>query len=426
MAPKILIVHTLEWANAARLALAFRSAGCSVTALCLPNHQLRAISSLERIYTYRPFARLRSLKAAIIGADPDLIVPCDDTAVVLMHRLHARLRDSSGTAVRVRTVIERSLGRPDHYHAITTRSMLPGLAARASVRTPRTDPVADLGMLRQSFPGHGGAAVLKADHSWGGWGVRIVGNIGEAELAFRGMTGGRYLALTMKRLLWDRDPEFFLRLLRGRTATLTMQEFIRGTIANCSVACWNGEVVASIGVKVLATQNLTGNSTVVQVVDNDEMIDTAARIVRQIGGTGFFGFDFILEEATGHAFLLEINPRATQISHLALGKGHDLPAALRASLLGEPLPDSPAVTTSDVIAFFPQELRRDPDSRFLAFAYHDIPNEEPALVQAFLANPGPMRRAIARIRALQARAQHRSPALGIAVGPHEVPHSDGA
>jgi len=425
MAPKILIVHTLEWSNAARLALAFRSAGCTVYALCRRRHQLRAIGSLERVYTYEPFARIRSLRAAIDDADPDLIVPCDDPAVVLMHRLYWREEKSTGSGTRIRATIKRSLGQPDSYHIITTRSRLAGVAERANVLLPSTTRVSSLDTLKEWFAREGSVAVIKADHSWGGWGVRIVSNLREAEAAFHRMTGARYCALAMKRLLWDRDPELSLQLLRGRKPALTVQSFICGKVANCSVACWEGDVIASIVVEVLVTQSPTGHATVVQVVNNREMIETATRIVRQIGGTGFFGFDFILENGSGRAFLLEINPRATQISHLALGKGHDLPAAIRARLLGEPAPDSPAITVRDLIAFFPQELRRDPAGRFLSHAYHDVPYEEPALVRAFLAAPSPMRRLVASLRTIQARAHSQSAAFGDPVKHLELPRSDG-
>ncbi len=408
IAPKILIVHTLEWANAARMALAFCSIGCTVYALCRRGHQLRAISSLKGIYTYQPFARIHSLRSAIEDANPDLIIPCDDTAVVLLHRLYWQEKKSARPGSRIRTLIKHSLGRPDNYQVIATRSMLPGLAELANVLVPRTEPILNLDALKLWCARENSAGVLKADHSWAGWGVRIFRNNQEAEAAFRAMTGARYCALAMKRLLWDRDPELFLRLLRNRKPALTVQTFIRGAIANCSTACWEGEVIANIGVEVIATQCPTGNATVVRVVDNHDMSGTAARIVRQIGGTGIVGFDFILEKESGRAFLLEVNPRATQITHLALGKGRDLPAAIRARLLGEPVPDSRAITDGKVIALFPQELRRDPESIFLGLAYHDMPHEEPALLRAFLAKPGRLRRFVAWVRAIQARLVLRS------------------
>jgi hypothetical protein len=79
--PGILIVHTLQWPNAARLALAFRKAGCRIHAVCLPSHPLNRLSVVEQIYAYNRFTPLRSLKAAIRASAPDFIVPCDDVAV---------------------------------------------------------------------------------------------------------------------------------------------------------------------------------------------------------------------------------------------------------------------------------------------------------------------------------------------------------
>ena len=303
--------------------------------------------------------------------------------------------------------------------------MLPAICASANARLPRTGPISSLDTLKEWFGREDSIAILKADHSWGGWGVRIVRDIREAEVALGRMTGARYLALAMKRLLWDQDPELVLGLLRGRKPALTVQAFIPGTVANCALASWEGEVLASIAVEVLVSHGPTGSATVVRVVYHPEMISIAARIVRHLGGTGFFGFDFILEERSGRAFLLEVNPRATQISHLALGKGRNLPAALCARLLGESVSDTPAVTERDVIAFFPQELRRDPDSRFLVTAYNDIPYEEPALVRAFLAKPSPTRRLVSYVRRIQARMRSGGIAFGGSVEPIKLPNSDG-
>ncbi|MFZ0940193.1 MAG: hypothetical protein WAN63_12230, partial [Candidatus Sulfotelmatobacter sp.] len=85
---------------------------------------------------------------------------------------------------------------------------------------------------------------------------------------------------------------------------------------------------------------------------------------------------------SGNAHLIEINPRATQVGHLRLGPGRDLPAALSSVLSGDPLRAAPEVTEKDTIALFPQEWLRDPASTFLTSAYHDVPWEEPELLRA--------------------------------------------
>jgi hypothetical protein len=105
-------------------------------------------------------------------------------------------------------------------------------------------------------------------------------------------------------------------------------------------------------------------------------------MARRLNLSGLHGFDFMLEGETGSAHLIEINPRATQIGHLALGPGRDLPAALYSAFSGEPVHAAPKVTENDTITLFPQEWMRDPASSFLASGYHDVPWEEPELLRA--------------------------------------------
>jgi len=387
MVPKILIAHTLQWPNAARLAMAFQAADCRVDALCRRKHPLHKLASVERIYTYQPFAPLQSLRSAVARSNPDLIVPCDDGAVTLMHRLYSCPDGSRESAGRIRVMIENSLGRPEGYPVVAARSRLASIAVPAGVLLPRTDPVRSLEDLKRWLGREGFPAVLKVDRTWGGRGVSVIRCMKEAELAFRKMTGPQNVARTLKRLICDQDPELYFQPSYGMSPVVSIQNFIRGKLANCAVACWNGEVIAGIAVEVLATQSPTGNATVVHVVCNPEIDRAARNIVGRLGMRGFCGLDFVLEETSGRPYLIEINPRATQINHLALGSGRDLVGALRARVAGEPVRGSPVMTDCDTIALFPQEWRRNPESSFLRTAYHDLPREEPALVEAYLGAP---------------------------------------
>ena len=56
-----------------------------------------------------------------------------------------------------------------------------------------------------------------------------------------------------------------------------------------------------------------------------EMSNAAERIARKLKLSGTHGFDFMLEDATGSAYLIEINPRSTQVGHLTLGPGGTSP-----------------------------------------------------------------------------------------------------
>jgi hypothetical protein len=170
-------------------------------------------------------------------------------------------------------------------------------------------------------------------------------------------------------------------LLRKRP-TVNVQRFIQGNDATSSVACWQGEVLASANFEVLAKGRTTGPSSVIRLIHNREMSRASQEMVGLLGLSGLYGFDFVLEAKTGRAYLIEVNPRATQTCHLALGAGHDLPAALTAALIGRPIEERVITTANETIALFPQEWGRDPESEFLSQAYHDVPWTEPKLIKA--------------------------------------------
>jgi ATP-grasp in the biosynthetic pathway with Ter operon len=165
------------------------------------------------------------------------------------------------------------------------------------------------------------------------------------------------------------------------------QVFVAGHEATTTVACWEGTVLASLHFEVVNKRSSAGPSSVLRLIENAEMSVAAERMVRRLGLSGIHGFDFMVEAHTGNAHLIEINPRATQVGHLALGAGRDLPAALYSALSGEPLRPAKKLTENDTITLFPQEWLREPASPFLTSGYHDVPWEEPELLRACVRKP---------------------------------------
>jgi hypothetical protein len=163
---------------------------------------------------------------------------------------------------------------------------------------------------------------------------------------------------------------------------LSAQTFVAGHEATSTIACWKGTVLASLHFEVLRKCNAAGHATVVRLIDHPEITTAVEKIVRRMGLSGFCGFDFMLEASTGHAYLIEINPRSTQVGHITLGAGHDLPAALYGAVTGQPVRVSAPVTANDTIAIFPHEWARDPKSEYLRTGYHDVPWDTPELVHA--------------------------------------------
>jgi hypothetical protein len=132
----------------------------------------------------------------------------------------------------------------------------------------------------------------------------------------------------------------------------------------------------------------------VRVVDNAEMMSAAERIASRLGLSGFFGLDFMIEDGSGAAYLIEMNPRTTPLCHLRLGKGRDMAGALSAQLAGQPLLEALPITQNEMIAYFPQAWNGDRD--VLQSCFQDIPQGEPDLVQELL-HPWPDRTLLFRL-----------------------------
>ena len=325
---------------------------------------------------WRPAA---SFLAAIHQAQPDLIVPCDDLSTIYLHRLCLELLQKGEE--RPAGILQRTLGPPHSFPTIDSRTSLMAVARSEEVRTPETAVV-----TKQSLPAwlaqNGLPAVLKADGSAGGRGVQVVRTIAMAEQAVAELSAPPIAARAIKRALFDQDRTLLKPCIQRHSPVVNAQVLLPGRDATISVACWEGEVVASITFEVIKAQTLGGPSSVLRLIDHPEMSWSAEKMVKRLGLSGFFGFDFILEEQNNHATLIEMNARATQTCHLAMGTHHDLPAALAAMVSGKPVPPTKPVSDRDVIALFPQEWQSDPSSEYLTTAYHDVPWGEPALVKA--------------------------------------------
>jgi acetyl/propionyl-CoA carboxylase alpha subunit len=311
---------------------------------------------------------------------PDFIIPGDDLATQHLHELYCREQPPGKTGA-LSELIERSLGAPQSFFIVYARTTFMECAREAGVRVPKSEVITNIAALRKWAARSGFPTVLKADGTSGGDGVRVVHTLEEAESAFQALQAPPLLSRAVKRALLDQDKRLFWPYLLRRRAVVNAQTFVAGREATSAIACWKGTVLAELHFEVLRKVDDAGPSTVVRLIENAEMSFAAEKIVRRLNLSGLHGFDFMLEANTGNAYVLEINPRATQVGHLALGRGRDLPAALFAAISGEPVRTARKVTENDVIALFPQEWNGDPESPFLQSGYHDIPWEEPKLVK---------------------------------------------
>ncbi|HZD47136.1 MAG TPA: ATP-grasp domain-containing protein [Silvibacterium sp.] len=386
--PLVLFGATMWWPLSARLAIALIRHGCRVSAVCPPGHPLTFVNGVENLYPYRRFNSLEALRSAIVASHPDIVVPCDDGVVWQLHSLHAQCPD-------LRPLIEKSLGASEMYPTVRSRRSVLQAAFELDIRIPATATLAseeDLDDWRFDP-----AAVLKADGTWGGSGVEIARSYPEARAAYRRLSQPSGPSTAWKRFMVDRDPLALWMWRNCERPEVTIQEFIPGCPANTMFACWKGEVLSMVTVKVLCAQGATGAATVVRVIQNEEIAEAVSLLARRLMLSGFHGLDFILEEGTDAAYLIELNPRCTQLGHLRLHGQGDLAGVFSAALKGSPSPPAEDCITDEMIAFFPQAFSWNPQSPYLHNGYHDVPWEEPNLLRELLREPWPSRQWPARI-----------------------------
>lgn len=384
MKPRMLVATTTWWPLSARIALAFLQSGCEVDGIAPRGNPMERVTALNRQFLYKAINPLGALRNALKQSMPDLIIPCDDRVVTHLHQLfHAEaLRDIESPIAKL---IVRSLGDPSGYPVTSNRARLLQLAKWQGVRVPETLIVhqpSDIGSWRsgRTFP-----LVIKADGTWAGNGVKVAHNLKESEQAFRRLQK----RLTPVAAIWHMSEHNFYPIFEncaGSKPEIIAQTYIKGTSANAMFACWHGKVVGSVTVRVIAAKHELGASTIVRTMHHPKISAAAVLIVKELNISGFCGLDFIIQEGTGTPFLIELNPRATQLGHLKVGQSADLAACLCKALLGETFASAPDPSAEETIAFFPQiplEQFKKLQSSY-GDLIHDIPREDAELTEELM------------------------------------------
>jgi hypothetical protein len=288
----------------------------------------------------------------------------------------------------LRALLERSLGRSEYFEVTGSRERLLEVAEQLAVRVPRTRRITSQDQLRDWSRTVGSPTILKLDGTWGGNGVHFADTPEQAINLLPSLLEPTPRARAWKRLIVDRDPIALWSWKGWRTPAVTVQEFIPGRPANTMMACWQGKVLGMVTVEVLWSQGPRGSATVVRLMEHEEITQAVHKIAKRLELSGFHGLDFILKEGSGKAYLLELNPRCTQLGHLPIAGQGDLAGLFYEALTGaaatEIKPAGFSLSPPDTIAFFPQASLWNPGSRYLSEGYHDIPSQEPALVGELL------------------------------------------
>src|SRR3984885_34779 len=183
--PHVLLLATQPWPTGARLGLALHAVGFGVSIWSPSGHPLLKTDAFDQHYPYGAIGQ-DSLETAIVAANPDLIVPCDDPATSRLQRLAGRALIDSRLH-RVLSVIEQSLGPAGGLDNLTARAYVLEVAAEGGVAVPANARLTSSADLRAWFHEYGFPAYLKADGTFGGVGVRPVHTYQQAESALRAL-----------------------------------------------------------------------------------------------------------------------------------------------------------------------------------------------------------------------------------------------
>jgi carbamoylphosphate synthase large subunit len=388
--PLVLIVAAKWWALSARMAAALLRHGCTVQAVCSAEHPLTHLPGVGHIYRYGGVSPMSTVQRALRECRPDWLIPCDDGAVALLHALHAL--DPS-----LRSLIEKSLGRPESFPVTENRYQFLRTATDLGIRVPRTRKIVGPEDLVKWHEDVASSAVLKVDGESGGNGVRISHSLDESLAAYQELRKPHSFATACKRLVIDCDPLALWMRRRHKVREVTVQEFIPGRPANSMLVCRSGELLSIVSVAVVAAEGATGAATIVRVIQNERMKRAAELVVSRLKLSGFYGLDFIMEARTGVPYLIEMNPRCTQLGHIEIAGQGSLAGVLSAVLRGEPRPRVQNLIIGNMIALFPQVLAAGEACRaYVDTSYLDVPFDDPELVRELTLESWPQRQWLAR------------------------------
>jgi hypothetical protein len=373
---KTLFIFTTASDTGIRVALEMARAGVEVVVHCSQVHFCCVVRELRTIHPGRGQSLVAGILKSLHRETPHVVIPCDDAAVRALHSIY---REHPGW----RSLIQFSLGSPQCFEAVSKRAgLFEELASLPGVSLPEWAPVRSESDLQMWVSRMGEeTTVFKREVSSGGSCVCIALGTEQMQMAYLQMKTPSAFITRFTRKIVNLAFNFHSDVYSQERRNGVVQRYIKGRRANCAVFCREGEVLASISMEVLASESETSPSTTVRYIEHDGMQQTVVTSARRLGLSGFHAFDFILEENNSRAWLLELNPRVTPTAHLPFGDGHDLvEACVKTVCLLRTYGRSSL--PQDVVALFPRELKRNPESEYLKTAYHDIDWACPELVLA--------------------------------------------
>jgi hypothetical protein len=388
MFPKILIVSLEDWPVIARMPKSLQKAGFKVGVLCQAKSYLASTRYVDKLFpccSKRFGSRIfRQLLEINRTWKPLRILPGDDRTVLFIQSIINQYKDTTHASISL--LIEKlndSMGNLDWIHVATSKQLTLKCAGELGIRTPRFEETTSLDKALVFAEKTGWPVVLKKSTSWGGGGTKVCKNAAELTTAYLKYSESYQWIGALKRAViqargWNLSEKWFPADL-----SFTVNEFITGTTAMVSVTASHGKILASTAVlKIRTYPGSTGPSSVVRFIRNEEMIDAVTKLIQHWKASGFFGFDFMLKPR-GEAYLIECNPRVITLATMDELSGSNHCMNYYRDLAGLMIvPETPPIVTN--VCIFPNEWNRNSESNFLYDSYHNVPWDDPKLLQRLI------------------------------------------
>ncbi len=360
---KVLIVSQWQWHGPARFARALKNVGCEVAGLCGKGDLLARTDFVDRFFyadTSDELDVLRTLDLAIRAFRPDLILPASDNFVRTLQTYRKRVEagkiDLDGDLV---DVLHRCSFPPEAETLLNSKTDLLNALAEKGVRIPPQRDLQTFGDADLFVQEHGYPVILKPDQGSASEGIRIC-----------------------------RDEESLIHhlntLVFGRhQRRYCIQKYLGNQTAVIHFVAKEGNLLAwNMAYRLRTHPGETGQTSAIQVIDNEEMLNTTRILCEMVGYNGMGAPQFVVEdEGRGKAYLMELNPRMGTYVHLWQTIGTDLADALVKAWSGQQVQRKPA-EVGRTVALYPQETIRNPESEFIKIQ-NDVPVGDKGLLAAY-------------------------------------------
>jgi hypothetical protein len=372
--PAVLIVTMgTDYVAPARMPRELTRAGFAVT-LIAPKGALATTTEYVESVGYFPenptmHEWVQVLAGAMRRIRPCLVLPGDDVTLRMLMWLvldpPAELRIEIWTELTA--LVVRSLGDPAYYATSVDKAALARLASTIDVPVPPGDSVDDARAAVEVAEALGYPVVVRPAVGTAGVGVARCQNAASVLRAMREL------------------PQAAGWMPPGTRHAL-VQRMVSGRHTNHPAVAWQGRELAGFTRVAVQQHPEGGPSSVARYAPHPEIAAANRRLIEALGLTGFASTEYLIDDSTGVAYLIEINRRMTPATHTGPRAGVDLAAALAAACAGRAWegPTDAPLGTDVTLALFPQEWLRDPASAFLQTYPTDAPWDDPSLLRAML------------------------------------------